>query len=177
MTPKLIEKVADSNNIKISDARIAVAVNDKNDWVENIIKYLSEDFKSVNIVTNNIRTFKALEEKLFEESGMAITVTNNKRRSLLKDDIILNIDFPGEILNRYSINENSIIISIEENVKIHKKRFNGKVICDYKIRLKPNSQISEDLNKIPYKCFDLKDLVECYIINAPNEIDNIIICK
>lgn len=161
---------------KEQDIKIAIAVNDNNEWTTNIIKNLSQKYKSVNIVTSDIKTFKKLEETLFEENGMAITVSNNKRKSFLKADFIINIDFPNEIINKYSINENSTIISMEEKIKIHKKRFNGRIIDNYKIELNPNSQIFEDLNKSKYKSFDLKDIVECYIINNPEQINNIIIC-
>ena len=172
-----MKNIVSTNKIEVKDTNIAVTVNEKNSWIESIIENLSQEFKSVNIVTNNIKLFKKLEETLFEEKGMAITVTNNKRKSLLKADIILNIDFPEEVLNKYIIYDNSIIITLEEKVKIHKKRFNGKIISDYSICLEPNSQIFNNLNKYKYKNFDIKDLTECYIINAPDEIDNIIICN
>ena len=80
------------------------------------------------------------------------------------------------MINRYTIYDNTIIINIEESIKIKKKRFNGKIINGYKIKLKKDSQIYNDLNQEKYEEFDLKDLVECYIINNNSEIENILIC-
>ena len=156
---------------------IAIASNDKNKCVENLINEIAQKFKNINIVTNNIIYFKKLEEEYLEEKGIAIAVTNNKRKSFLKTKIILNLDFPEEQLNKYTINDEGIIISIEEKIKIHKKRFNGKIIDDYNIEFKPDTKIFEEVNKPKYKKFDLKDIAECYIQNNPEQIKNIIICK
>ncbi len=35
------------------------------------------------------------------------------------------MDFNKELLNRYKINENAIIINLEGNMKIDNKRYNG----------------------------------------------------
>lgn len=173
---KIVENVVDTFNMKIQDINMAIAVNDENNLTTSTIRDLSQRFKHINIVTNNMKPFKKIEEEVFNEYGVVLTVTNNKRKSLLKSDILLNIDFPEELLNKYSIKETALIISGEEKVKIHKKRFNGKVIQDYSIKLEPNSQIYEDLNKQKYKGFDIKDIAECYIINHPEQVNNIIIC-
>lgn len=172
---EIVEKICKKNNIKSEDARISITVNDIDNLTIKIIEDLSKKFKTVNIVTNNINYFKKIEEKLWNENGIIITVTNNKKKALAKSDIILNIDFPEEIINKYIIYDNSILINIEERVKIKKKRFNGKIINDYKIKLKKDSNMSLYLEKEEYKNFDLEDIAEIYIINYPEEIKDIII--
>ena len=89
-----------------------------------------------------------------------ITITNNKRKSLLKSEIILNFDFVQEVLNEYNIYENAIIINIEGDIKILKKRFNGINVNNYEIK----SIISNDLFSVEkLKYFYLKDLAEAEI--------------
>ena len=173
---KIIDKIIKDNKLKKEEITISITANNRDIFIDNLVNKLSGNFKRVNIVTNNINKFIALEERIFNDKGIIITVTNNKRKSLLKSDIILNIDFPEEMINRYTIYDNSIIINIEESIKIKKKRFNGKIINGYKIKLKKDSQIYNDLNQEKYEEFDLKDLVECYIINNNSEIENILIC-
>ena len=94
---------------------------------------LSKKFKTLNIVTNNINSFKVLKEKLWEENGIIIILTNNRKKALAKANIILNFDFPSDVINEYIIFDESIIINLEECIKIKKKRFCGKVINDYKV--------------------------------------------
>ena len=93
---------------------------------------------------------------LSDEYGIIILVENNKKRSLLKSDIILNIDFPQELINKYNINENAIILNIKEKTKINKKRFNGLIINDYEIEYKNEEQIDKEK-------YCLKDVYESQI--------------
>ena len=51
----------------------------------------------------------------------------------MKSQIILNIDFPKELINKYNIQDEAIIVNVKGTVKINKKRFNGLNINDYEI--------------------------------------------
>ena len=67
-------------------------------------------------------------------------IMNNKKKSLAKAKIIVNIDFPQELINQHIIYEKAIIIDCYENIIINKKRFNGVILQDYDIDIK-------DINK------------------------------
>jgi hypothetical protein len=175
LVDEFIEKVIIKNNLKTDELRISVLMNDKTKWGLNLIRVLIKKYKYVNVVTNNINGFKNIEDKLFEDEGIILNFTNNKKKALSKTNIIINVDFPEEIINKYAIYDNGIIINLEEPVKIYKKRFNGKIINDYEINLKEDSKIYEALSKEEYKKFELKDLAEYYIENSPEELKNIII--
>lgn len=170
-----LEKVCIQNNIKEKDILISIAINDVNEWAIQLVENLSKKFKMVNVVTQKNNYFKNLQKRLYDENGIIITITNNKKRALSKANIILNIDFPEEIINKYVIKDDGIIINLEEKIKIKKKRFNGKIINDYEIKVKENTDMYYALQKQEYNGFDIKDLVEIYIINNPKETENIII--
>ena len=157
----------------MQESCIGIAVNNANNYSINSIINLSKKFKTLNIVTNNINYFKVLKEKLWEENGIIITLTNNRKKALAKANIILNFDFPSDVINEYIIFDESILINLEECIKIRKKRFCGKVINDYNIETSKNTEISEFLSKNEYKNFSKKDLAEVYIINNPAEIQNV----
>ena len=70
------------------------------------IKILAKKYKSINIVTNHVEKFKKLEKSLEEDEGIIISITNNKKRSLMKSGIIINIDFPNELINKYEFKSN-----------------------------------------------------------------------
>ena len=117
---------------KIEKANISILINDLTDIEFNNIKILAQKYNMINIVTNHIEKFRKLENQLKEE-GIIITITNNKKKSLMKSNIIVNVDFPKELLNKYSLNENACTINLKKIVKITQKRFNGLTVNDYEI--------------------------------------------
>ena len=52
---------------------------------------------------------------------------------MLKSNIIINVDFSKETLNKYKINENANIINVKGKIKINQKSFNGLNINNYEI--------------------------------------------
>lgn len=122
--------------IKKEQTKISILVNDLSLIMLENIKEIAKQYKSVNIVTNHIEKFKKIEKKIFEQEGNMITVGNNKKRGIAKSNIILNVDFPTELINKYNIYENAYIINLKGNVKIEKKRFEGLNINDFDITFK-----------------------------------------
>ena len=72
------------------------------------------------------------------------------------------------------IYENAIIINLEEKIKINKKRFCGKIIDDYNIKFKNGTKIENALKNEKYINYNINDLAEGFLINEPNELENII---
>ncbi len=126
--------IVEKKNLKKQELMVSILVNQLSEITLQNIKQLVKEYKRINIVTNHIQQLKKLEDEILEEEGIMITVTNNKKKSLLKSNIILNIDFPTELINQYQIKEDAIILNIQGNVKIKKKRFCGICINDYEIK-------------------------------------------
>ena len=147
----VLEYILKKLEIKEEEIKIGILVNDISDFVIYAIEKLIKKYKYVKIVTNHIDRFKNIEEKISEEQGIFINVGNNKRKSLSKTNILLNLDFPTELINRYIINSTAIIVNFKGNVKIKNKRFNGLNINDYEIDWKTNPHFEQ---------FDAKDVYE-----------------
>lgn len=173
---QILDNICKQNNLKEEETKISILVNGINTWVLNLIENLSKKFKNLNVVTNNINCFKGVKDRLWDEYGIVITLTNNKKKALANSQIILNVDFPEELVNKYILFDTAILMNLEEKVKIKKKRFCGKIINDYKITLKQDSNIFKELKIEMYNNFDIKDLAEVYTIVSPKELQNIIIC-
>lgn len=103
-----------------------------------------------------LKELKKIEKEIYEKEGILILVSNNQKKSLLKPAIILNLDFNKVVLNKYKINENSIIINLEGDMKIENKRFNGICINDYDIE----TGREEIIWRENIKAFRTKDLIE-----------------
>ena len=153
---------------KIEKISISILINDLTDIELENIKILSRKYKNINIVTNHVEKFKKLEKQLEEKEGIILNITNNKKKSLLKSKIVLNIDFPRELINKYNISDDAIIVNIKGNIRINKKRFNGLNINDYDIDFRFDKQNNKTLSTKYY----LKDLYQCelYKKQSINEI-------
>ena len=140
---------------KLEKVNISILINDLTDKEFENIKLLAKKYTTINIVTNHIEKFRKLEQQLQEE-GIIITITNNKKKSLMKSQIIINVDFPKELINKYRINENATIVNVKMPVKITQKRFEGITINDYEIEYR-NDICNEKYFGGKY---NLKDLYE-----------------
>lgn len=156
---------------KREETEISICVNEVDSQIEKYIYKFAKEFKTINIVTNHIGKFKKIEEKLYEEDGILINLSNNRRKSLLKAKLILNIDFPKELINEFAIYDNSTIINWDDNLKIRKKRFNGKIIEEINLDLAENSKVAEFIKQNNLEKYDERDV--CQVLEfKPNMVLN-----
>lgn len=153
---EILDYVIRQMELKKEEIDIAITTNEITDISIEIIKELAKQYKRITVVTNHIEKLKKIEKEIYEKSGILIVVSNNQRKSLLRPKIILNIDFNKEVLNKYKINENVVIINLEGNMRIYSKRFNGVNINDYEIEVGREETIwRENIQN-----FNTKDLLE-----------------
>ncbi|MEE1389887.1 MAG: hypothetical protein U0M00_05000 [Clostridia bacterium] len=132
LIPEIVDYILKRQKKKLENGEITLLINDFTENNARIITYIAQSVKRVNIVTNHSNKFKKLEEYLYNELGIILNITNNKNKSLANAGLIINIDFPEEIINKYEINSNAIIVNIFNEIKIRAKRFNGVNINYYK---------------------------------------------
>ena len=161
MIMETLEYISNKQNKKISDMEVTILSNNISKLlIENII-IIANNVKVVNIVTQNIDKFKKVEERIRERFGIVIRVMNNKRKSLAQSKIIINMDFPEEIINKYNINQFAIIININEKIRIYSKKFSGINISDYCIKV--DSKELLDLDRM-LKTYETKELYESILL-------------
>ena len=115
-----------------NEENIYVLIKTNNMTNNQKILSMINTYKTVNIITPIIKNFIKLEQRLEEESEL-ISVSNNKRKSLLKAEYILNIDFTEEDIAQYSINRKSIIFNVSNNEIAHIRGFDGIIINNIEI--------------------------------------------
>ena len=118
----------------------------------NIVKRLEASVKTINIITKSVEKYKVLEENLIK-SGVAITIANNKRKSLKKAELIININMTNEELNTYQIFRNAVIINISKEKLTNIKGFEGTIVNNIDIALEPleilkETNIGENFRKV-----------------------------
>jgi len=164
LSKEIVEHILQTRRIKKEEIKIAIVSNELSDVIIENIKSFAKEFKSITVVTNHYKKLINTEKELYNTFGIPLIITNNKKRALEKQDIILNYDFIEDSINKYSINSNAIIINFEEKIYIHSKRFNGTNIFDYEINYKDEKIINNKSR--------LKKEIEAEI-NFNTPVDNI----
>lgn len=120
----------------VNSLDLTLLVNDNSEMNLLLIEEISKIVKSIKIVSLNIYKFRKLEEKLYNEEGIAIQFSNSYKKSLEKSNLIINFDFSEIEINEYNICNNAIIINCyKENIKIKARLFEGIIINSYDISL------------------------------------------
>ena len=131
-----------------------ICIKDLNKFYIENIYYLSNYFKTINIITPNINNFKKVLNKL-EQNGALVTLANNKEKSLKRAKLILNIDFNIEEFAKYTIYRKAIIISIKEQSPYKNLGFEGIEIKNVQIDIK------EEIKELFKKHFLLENYSLC----------------
>lgn len=170
---EILSKVLGGNKIELQD--VYILTNKYNNYANKIIKMLKEKVKSINIVTKEINKYNNLEEMLSKE-GIIISVANNKRKSLKKAKIIINLDFTKEELKEYVICRNSVIINLTNEKIDNLKSFDGIIVQNVDIELK---EIEKDwiINNNLKEKFNMVELYESTLSIANRNRQEIIISK
>ena len=119
LIPEIIEYILKRQKVKLQNGEVTLLINDFTQNNAKIITYIAQNVKRVNIVTNHSNKFKKIEDYLYNELGVILNITNNKSKSLSNANLIINIDFPEEIINKYEINSNAIIVNIFNEININ----------------------------------------------------------
>lgn len=130
-----------------NEENIYVLIKSNNMTNNQKILSMISTYKTVNIITPIIKNFIKLEQRLEEESEL-ISVSNNKRKSLIKAEYIINVDFTENDLAQYNISRQSIIFNISDNKIEHIHGFDGIIINNI------------ELNSLEKEKFDLQDEYE-----------------
>ena len=146
LIPEVIKYVENKKNLKEEETSVYFLVNDFTETVIENIKAMAKGHKHVSVITKYVEKMKKIENQILQETGVVITVMNNKKKSLAKAQIVINADFTNELLNQYNICENAIIIDLTQSLRNLKKRFNGFVVNNYEIKLKNRSEYRIDEN-------------------------------
>lgn len=115
---------------------IYVIVEEANEQIQNILLYFAKNYKSLNIITNNLREYKRFEEKVYSKYEVPIIVSNNKRKALVRAKYIINISFNNEEINEYVINRDAIIFNTSCNTIKKIRGFEGIIVNNIEVTRK-----------------------------------------
>ena len=183
MILNLIKYVTSKKEKQIQKQEVAFLVKESTEInIQNIIE-TAKNVKLVNIITPYTEKFKMIEDYLYSTYGIIIHITNSKK-ALIRSNIIINIDFSGKELSKYSILEKAVILNKSRDIKIETKKFTGINCSTFKIKW--NEQNIKELKEHNiYNCFNKNILYESAIFRKDSykniiqqiEIDNVEITR
>ena len=169
LTPEIIEYIRKKQKIDTKELKIAILVNDINMYTLGNIKKITHKYRNITIVTRHIARLKKLQTDMYKNEGIVVAVSNNKKKAISKTNIILNFDFPEELINKYNIYENANIVNFNQKIKILNKRFNGISIFDYEIKInKEKIEGIKDYDETIMNNNYLKDMYEAQLYKKYN---------
>jgi len=166
---EILLKVLEENPIQMQD--IYILTNTYCEQSISIIKKLASKTKTINIITKEIGKYKTIEE-MMQEKGIVISIANNKKKSLKKAKIIINLDFSKEELSKYTIFRNAMIINITQEKLTNIKGFEGIIVQDIEVQFKLKELEWINKNKLLEK-FRALEIYE----SIGNNNDKFKICK
>ena len=155
----ILEYIKEKTNIETEMQNIYILSNKYNDNNSSIINSLINIVKTTTIVTSDIKKYKKYEDRVFNEYGILLNITNNKRKALKNANVIINLDFTNEDIKKYKMNKNSIIINTR-NEKMNIQYFQGIIINNIEIYIDKSIQYERIYND-----FRANDIFVAYIIN------------
>ena len=145
-------------NLQTQLEDLYICIKEPNEmYIDNIV-YLIKYFRTVNIVTPNIKTFQKLADKIEQKENTILTVANNKKKSLKKARIIINFDLLENEINKYTIYREAVILTIDENGFYESDTFNGTQIR--KIKIDTSDDVKKSFEK--YNLLTNNDLTILY---------------
>ena len=141
----LVQKIYQYKKTNIQAGEITLLINENDDINVETIIMLAKEIKRLNIITNDIKKFRKIVDYLYKELGILIKLSNNVKTNLRSSDIIVNIDFPEEIVNKLEIPNNAVVLNMPKNINIKSKKFSGINIKAWEIEV-PDKYILEGFN-------------------------------
>lgn len=138
----LVQKIYQYKKTNIQAGEITLLINENDDINVETIIMLAKEIKRLNIITNDIKKFRKIVDYLYKELGILIKLSNNVKTNLRSSDIIVNIDFPEEIVNKLEIPNNAVVLNMPKNINIKSKKFSGINIKAWEIKV-PDKYILE----------------------------------
>lgn len=148
-----IKYVLKAKNKNIQETNIFFIIKQYKSEYKNILLRLAKECKSINIVTNNIKSFDDFVEEIYNQYGIYVVISNNKRKSLLKADYVVNMDNSEKELNEYNINRYAIIFNTSINLILNIRGLDGIIISNIKVKTKNSKKnfikrrFNENLNE------------------------------
>lgn len=130
----LVEEISRYTKYKKEKMNIVLLMNEYS--LENIdlIELISKEIKQLNVISRNYTKYEKTSDKLFNEYGYVVKLFDEEcEKEFSRANIVINLDFKEEAIQKININRNCVVISLNEKINSLKRGFNGIIVNDLDI--------------------------------------------
>lgn len=131
-----INFVMDIKKEKEQENNIYIILKEYNETMKNTLEYFIKTYKSINIITEQLKEYKTLEENIYSKYEIPIIISNNKRKALARAKYIINVNLNESQINQYTINRDAIIFNLSSNTIKKIRGFEGIIINNIEVTKK-----------------------------------------
>lgn len=125
---RALKDIAHQMNLDLKNLRVALLIKEYAWDNLDLIKNIAKEVKSLTVITNDKKEFESLANELYKAKGIVLKVLDNTKTNLKYVNIVANVDFTVEELEKVNISSNAIVISgFAKDYRI-KRKFNGIII-------------------------------------------------
>lgn len=177
---KILKKVAEKRNVSVKGLEIGIIQGNNNKLFFSYIRLLSPLVKFITIITNKKKYVQEKTEDIYDETGLAIRLTEDIESGLDDIDIVINLGDIRSFKKGKKIKSNAVVINYG-NAHSEEIIFDNIVINSISIQL--DNSIESILDQNIIGCFSKLELASiifchgkknCANINK-NNVDNKII--
>lgn len=133
MIEQVVDYVADMKEEPLGTQEVAILCHQLDETIAEKIKEISARVKICNILTQNSKQFKKLEEEIYQIYGIVLNVSTNYKRVAMKSGLIVNFDFEEKDLEKCVFSKKAFMISLKQNEEIQKKDWLGRNIAFFAV--------------------------------------------
>lgn len=159
LLPKVIDDISNLMKVEKTKMNIAILVDEYNADNIELIKIISDEVKSVSLITNNAYRFEQLVDELLKSKGIVVQLLNKNKTNFKRKHIIINLDFANSDIEKINVPNECVLITNSIEPQKIKNGFNGIVIRDIDIFLNKKNEKYRSI-----------ELCEAYIYNHTKRI-------
>jgi len=159
----MIEFYLEAGNVEKQEVDLYFLCKEFSKETVSIVKRLAKEYRSVNIVSDEILGYRKIADKVYEQNAQLITVSNNRKKALKSAKLIINYDMKEEEIVAYNINRESSIMNIQTTIKKMPIGFCKLIINDILLKKEEDAEIP-----LENKGFEIEDMISSILYKESN---------
>lgn len=140
MIDQIFEYYVEYKNDIISNQEVTILCNKLDNIFVEQIKIISNKVKICNVLTNNLKQYRKLEEEIYQTNGIVLNCSNNFKKGAVKSNYVINFDFENKELEKCNFSKNAYIIDIKGNKNI------VDFVIDMPLKYKKYQELMQEFN-------------------------------
>lgn len=137
--PACLDKICKIKKEELAQKEVFI-LSDDTKLTKDLVKSLALKAKFISIYSEEFNFSKKLEEEILANTGLALNISRDKKKSIDNFDFIINLNKDIN-MNEFNISRNKIIIDLNTKAYLTKGAYNKKSILIHDLLFKRNDNV------------------------------------